>query len=318
MIQNGFERTCKACGLVEGEILDETSYVIRDSDVHDPRGSQYVALGNKTNFVGGLGSFIDYQKSRCLRDGKGRQLPASKQVLFRRLKKNYAKFTRIKDHETEYRIFQTLNKVSMLLDVGDSITENAAYLFRKILKAESSVINHVSLIAFCLFYAIRKSSHHAPITIKEIAEAFRKYGHRVNARLILRDGMEYKHHFVKKSTPKRSEDYLARLLSNVIQHEELDKRLRYKGLSWSMKQYQNYLTRTCWKIMRNLSTWKRGGRSPFILTGAVIYLADRILAKKCGHKAILTQKMVSEATGIAEYSIRDHYVNLLKPFFLKK
>jgi len=27
--------------------------------------------------------------------------------------------------------------------------------------------------------------------------------------------------------------------------------------------------------------------------------------------------MISEATKIAEYSIRDHYVNLLKPIFIK-
>jgi transcription initiation factor TFIIIB Brf1 subunit/transcription initiation factor TFIIB len=71
-------------------------------------------------------------------------------------------------------------------------------------------------------------------------------------------------------------------------------------------------------ILKELPEWQRGGRNPFILTGAIIYLADRLLAKEFGSKNILTQKIISRSTKIAEYSIRDHYVNLLKPIFLKK
>ena len=57
------------------------------------------------------------------------------------------------------------------------------------------------------------------------------------------------------------------------------------------------------------------GRNPFILTGADIYLADKLLAKEYSQKSILTQNFISKATIIAEYSIRDHYVNILKPLF---
>jgi len=65
-----------------------------------------------------------------------------------------------------------------------------------------------------------------------------------------------------------------------------------------------------------LTKWHRGGRNPFILTGAVIYLADKLLSKEFNQKTVLTQKLISDATKIAEYSIRDHYVNLLKPIFI--
>ncbi len=68
--------------------------------------------------------------------------------------------------------------------------------------------------------------------------------------------------------------------------------------------------------MIDLPLWHRGGRNPFILTGAIIYLADKLIAKENKQKSVLTQKVISEATKIAEYSIRDHYVNLLKPLFL--
>ena len=55
-----------------------------------------------------------------------------------------------------------------------------------------------------------------------------------------------------------------------------------------------------------------------ILAGAIIYCADNLLAVKYKQKKVLTQKIISIATNIAEYSIRDHYVSLLKPIFINK
>ena len=278
---------------------------------------QYVALGERTDFVGGLGSFIGYEKSKYLKDKSGKLLPPSEQKLFRRLKKNYAQFLRIKNHETEYRIFNILNKITLYLDLNKNIRNIAAYYYKKILKHEKKVINNISLIAFCIFYAVRKENHNAPITIKEISEAFQNFGHRVNPRLILRDGIKYKHHLNKDTTPHKSEDYIIRLIDNVVNHEHLGNRLSKKGSRWTKIEFRIILTKKCQEILKILTLKHRGGRNPFILTGAIIYLADKLLAKEFNHKAILTQKMISEATEIAEYSIRDHYVNLLKPLFIK-
>ncbi|MFX1394619.1 MAG: hypothetical protein ACFFAH_13720, partial [Promethearchaeota archaeon] len=111
-------------------------------------------------------------------------------------------------------------------------------------------------------------------------------------------------------------DYLTRLIDNVLKHRELEERLLKKGNFWSKKEFQISLTLKCREILKHLTLNYRGGRNPFILTGAIIYLADKLLAKHYKQKAVLTQKIISEATKIAEYSIRDHYVNLLKPLFI--
>ena len=184
------------------------------------------------------------------------------------------------------------------------------------LKNEKKVINNISLIAFCIFYAVRKENHNAPITIKEISNAFQNFGHRVNPRLIIRDGIKYKHLLNDDTTPHKSEDYLIRLVNEVSTHRLLNERLLKKGILCSKELYKNRLTKKCREILNGLPLWQRGGRNPFILTGAIIYLADKLLAKYHNQKAILTQKIISEATNIAEYSIRDHYVNLLKPMFI--
>ena len=119
------------------------------------------------------------------------------------------------------------------------------------------------------------------------------------------------------STPHKSEDYLIRLVDDVMNHGCLKERIEKKGVSFSVIEFKNELTVKCREILRKLPLWHRGGRNPFILTGGIIYLADKLLAKDYNHKSVLTQGIISEATGIAEYSIRDHYVNLLKPLFFE-
>jgi transcription initiation factor TFIIIB Brf1 subunit/transcription initiation factor TFIIB len=318
IIQTSFERICKECGLVHDNFFKESSYIFNKQYTKGNLNKQYVSLGERADFIGGLGSFIDFEKSKYLKDKSGRLLSPNDQKLYRRLKKNYSQFLRIKNHETEYRVFNILNKISTYLNLNKNIRNNAAYFYKKVLRKEEKVINNISLIAFCIFYAARKEFHNAPITINEISKAFQNFGHRVNPRLILRDGIKYKKHLSKISKPHRSEDYLNRLINEVINHEDLENRLIKKGIKWSKQEYQNAIFKKCREVLKNLSSWHRGGRNPFILTGAIIYLADKLLAQEHNQKSILTQALISEATNIAEYSIRDHYVNLLKPIYITK
>jgi len=318
VIINSFERICRDCGLVINNFYKESSYIFNNNNNKNNSSKQFVALGERTDFVGGLGTFIDFENSKYLKDKSGKLLPPIEQKLYRRLKKNYAQFLRIKNHETEYRIFNILNKISIYLNLSKTIRNNAAYYYKKIIKNEPKIINNISLIAFCIFYAARKEFHNAPITINEISNAFQNFGHRVNPRLILRDGIRYKKHISKDTHPHKSEDYLTRLIDAVIKHKDIEERLTKKGTDWKIEDFHNRLIQKCREVLNKLTLWHRGGRNPFILTGAIIYLADKLLASERDQKPILTQKLISEATNIAEYSIRDHYVNLLKPNFIKK
>ena len=318
VMTNSYEITCKDCGLVLDNLYKESSYIFNNINTKSNLNKQYVALGERTDYIGGLGTFIDYENSKYLKDKTGKLLPPDEQKLYRRLKKNYSQFLRIKNHETEYRIFNILNKISIYLNLNKNIRNNAAYYYKKIIKYEESVINNISLIAFCIFYSVRKEYHNAPITINEISNAFQSFGHRVNPRLILRDGIRYKNHLNNDTIPHTSEDYLNRLIDNIINHKDLEMRLAKKGSVWSKEDYKCRLTSKCRSILASLNKWERGGRNPFILTGAIIYLADKLLSKEINQKTILTQKLISLATNIAEYSIRDHYVNLLKPIFIQK
>ena len=92
--------------------------------------------------------------------------------------------------------------------------------------------------------------------------------------------------------------------------------LQYVSRFYAAKYAQEVifdLRNDIYEILQKLSSWERKGRNPFILTASVIYLAEKLLAKELNHKSVFTQELISKATNIAEYSIRDHYVKVLKP-----
>lgn len=310
------ELVCSECGIVIDEIFVDSSYIISAKNTSQLRNSQYVQPGNQIEKSNCLGSFIGYRNPTIMLDSKNIPVPPKNQELYKRLKNKYDVRFRIKNYETESRILKILQDISQILKLNQNVTKNAAYFYKKIRKNEAAIKNHVSLIAFCIFYSIRIENRNAPITLIEIARVFQSLGHHVTPQLILKNGSFYKKHIKYAAIPKKSEDYLERLISSIITHPDLFLRIKKKTKLKSLEHYKSLLQSITLELLTKLSEKVRGGRNPFILMGALIYCADKLLAKRISAKAVLTQKIASEATGIAEYSIRDHYVTLLKSLFI--
>lgn len=313
-MESAGDRVCRACGLVEGPVYTSGLYQIAKDTISNSSARQFVSLGKKIDSVDGLGSYIDRKDTYFFHDHNNRPICPDMQAQFRRLKKVYDFKVRIKHKETTYRIFNSLNTICGGLELPKEIQEYAAYLYRKIKKNEDEIKNHVCLIAFCLFIAIRKNNRNAPVNIQEIANTFQDYGHRVTPRLILRNGMLYKKYIQSEVRPHVSEDYFSRLIDGVGKMENIESRLRKKGFKCSVEDYVVQLRKALQFLAKKFTMKHRRGRNPFILAGAMIYAADKILAKRLNKSPVLTQKLASIATGIAEYSIRDHYIAAIKPF----
>ena len=83
----------------------------------------------------------------------------------------------------------------------------------------------------------------------------------------------------------------------------------------SEERYLLELEKLCFNILDKLSfQWKKYQFNPFFYAGSIIYLADIILAAKNGHNHILTQKIISQFTGIKESTLRNIYIKYLKQF----
>jgi transcription initiation factor TFIIIB Brf1 subunit/transcription initiation factor TFIIB len=298
-------------------VIDEqfcrSSYqLFENSTTQFNQGRQFVSLGKTLEKVGTLGSYIDYCDKRSnFADISGKPLQSSGQELFSRLKTKYSKFARVKNQETDYRIMNILADVIQILNLSQIVRKDAAYYFRKIKSTNKVIRNNISLIAFCIFFAVRNQNHNAPITINDISYAFQQLGHRVNPRLIIRDGILYKK-IIYRPKPHISENYVNRLVECVVNSPAIIHRLHKKVPSCSIRTYRLMLYNQTLAILRKIDVYQRGGRNPFIFAGAAIYCADKLLSLKNNTKSVLTQKLASNAMNIAEYSIRDHYVSVFK------
>ncbi len=310
------ELVCSECGIILDQLYVDSSYVISARTINQLRNSQFVQPGNRIEKSNCLGSFIGYRNPNIMMDSKNNPLPPKSQELYKRLKYKYDVRFRIKNYETESRILKILQDIAQVLKLNQNVVKNAAYFYKKICKNEQSIKNHVSLMAFCLFFSIRIENRNAPITLIELATVFQSLGHHVTPQLILKNGVFYKKHINCSAIPKKSEDYFERLISSIVNYPNLISRIKKKTKLKSLEQYKALLQTTTMELLTKSSERIRGGRNPFILMGALIYCSDKLLAKRMSVKAVLTQKIASDAMGIAEYSIRDHYVTLLKSLYI--
>ncbi len=319
IIQNLHENVCRECGLVTSGLLLKDSYQyneIKNTDMS--AGDQFVSIGKTIDNVCTLGSHIDYYSSNAFFDYKHKILPSKQQRKFKKLKKQYSLPIKIKNHETDYRILKILSRITLYMKLSDNVKNRAAYFYQSIKKRAERIRNHVSLIAFCVYYASREYSKNAPISIKEICNVFTIMGHRINPKLIIRDSINYKCLIFtnkKNNQPHKSEDYINRFIDSIVNSSEINERMKKKGCFWSKEEYKRKLESKCNLTLKRLKSNVRRARNPFILAGAVVYCADKLIARENKTKTILTQKTASNAMQIAEYSIRDHYVKVLKPIF---
>jgi transcription initiation factor TFIIIB Brf1 subunit/transcription initiation factor TFIIB len=298
---------CAECGLVLSREYVQPTYQMgmRPKD-NSPDASVYVSLGNRMHIVDGLGSYIGYHKDRYFQDSQGQALSGRMQKKFKRLKTIYSTRIRIGKNEAKYRALRTLNHVSKLLMLNEQVRDRTAYLYKKVVsESPQRVSNNILLIAVCLLMAVREFKDEAPITLDEIADVFEKCGHRVNVRAIVREALRLKSLTGYSPQIRRPEDYIPRVISMLLNDSKVVSKIQARG--WTIKEYESTLRNKVVEVLNMIPASKRGGRNPFIFTVSAAYASDRVIAVQHNRRAVLTQKLASNATKVAEYSIRDHF-----------
>lgn len=298
---------CAECGLVITREYVLPTYQMGEERYGDtPDASVYVSLGNRMHIVDGLGSYIGFHKDKYFQDAHGQALSARAQRKFKRLKTIYSTRVRIGKNEAKYRALRTLNHVSKLLMLNEQVRDRTAYLYKKVTSETAGCVgNNILLIAVCLLMAVREYGDEAPITLDEIADVFEKCGHRVNVRAMVREALRLKSVTGYAPEIRKPRDYVPRVLSMLINNTRVSSKVKSRG--WDLKSYENALREKIVMILDTIPSSKRGGRNPFIFTVSVAYASDRLIAYQNGKSPVLTQKLTSTATEVAEYSIRDHF-----------
>lgn len=315
LIKTRGELVCSNCGAVADIIF------ITETNTSQISWDHEMSPGKRVHIVDGLGSYIGYHNDGFFHDGKGTTLSSQNQYKFRKLKRKYNLRIKIGNHETDYRSLMSLNRVIGYLDLSDTVRKRAAYLYKIVTHAEQNkkiekISNHIVLVALCLMVAIRESASNAPIRLSEIVNIFRDLGHRVSGKSIIKLAQTLPSELDVSLKIRKSEDYLLRIASSIIQNIDVVNRL--KELNITCKDYENKLTQLSREILSDINLKTRGGRNPYIFAVSVVYCADRLVGKLNGHKQILTQKALADICEVAEYSIRDHHRTVLKEKLMEK
>lgn len=307
------EYVCSECGLVLHRHYVMPSYVMNNEKTSSRKlGKPFMNLGERLHIVDGLGSYMDYHRSYFFHDIGGGSLSPKKQKLFRRLKYRYDLNTRMYKRQADYRAFKTLNHVAGTLDLSDKIRNRAAYYYRKTTrKMKGSITNRILIMALSVLLSIREYGRNAPLTLKEISNAFSQLGHKISEKMILKAALRFRSKVGFTPNVRKSEEYICRIISEVIESPETRSRLAEGKID--PEKYKEKLEKKAFEILHSIPSHLRGGRNPYIFAAATIYTADQKLARETGNMYILTQKIIAEITKVAEYSIRDHFCSLLKP-----
>jgi len=297
---------CSECGLAISRKYVDPTYQMGERKRSDaPDATMYVSLGNRMHIVDGLGSYIWFHRDWYFRDAHGHSLSAASQKRFKRLKSIYSTQVRIGASEAKYRALRTLNHVSKLLMLNEQVRDRTAYLYKKVVSESPKVTNNILLMAVCLLMAVREFKDGAPITLEEIADVFEKCGHRVSVRSIVREALRLKSMIGYAPQIRKPRDYVPRVLSMLMNNQRVIGKVKLRG--WDSKAYESALRDRIFEVLEAIPASKRGGRNPFIFTVSAAYAGDRLIANEYGKRAVLTQKLASIATQVAEYSIRDHF-----------
>ena len=245
-------------------------------------------------------------------DGQGRKLSAIQQ----------AKYTYLHFRDLQFRDYgrdpgiHCLNRLRGILwqlPLTLPVRDMALNFASRILKTQV-VLNAVTMLAACVLQAARKTAP-GGLTLQQCIQMFAANGHRVNTHLVRKAWEEYRA-VLGISPAINPSHYLERVMAGVASIDGLWTRVQSKtdhlipGPYASLAEYLTMLRTEVWKVFKAIPP---SGIHPLNMMVAITFCADKTLAAAGGYPSILTQALMEHATGVKSYSIRDIYVNRLKP-----
>lgn len=276
--QESGEVVCSSCGLVLSDRAAEARAEWRDFGAESAKKVRTGARMSLARHDMGLATVI----GRTDRDASGSALATDARYAINRLRMwDY----RIQQHTSLDRnlrtAFDELNKLKPKLGMSDAMVEKAAYIYRKVQEKRMTRGRSVSaVLAACIYLACRELD--TPITLRDISaisNVKRKDVSR-NYRLIVRE--------LDSRVPLIDP---MKCIVKVANKAQLSERVRRRAIS----------------IMDELAkTDMRAGKGPMCFAATVLYMSCR----EDGNG--VTQKVIAEAAGVTEVTIRNRMRDLKK------
>lgn len=311
LVQTFSDIVCSRCGLVQHQVFVEPSFTLTEC-TETPPGSVFVAQGNRPNIVDDLGSFIGHYRSRKLKDADGHYLSSSNQEDFQRQKKINDLDIHTQGKKREYRALCMLNALIGVLEISCSIRNDAAVLFNKTHNQLEGQVYIAEMIAGAVYISIRTSQGET-IQLKDLLRACENVNLHVRANKVLQAAALIRKLTGRQIRVPKPFDYFEKILNKVIYDRRFSERL--EKYIFPMEQYSVLLRDYATRLFNQIEKLDRGGRNPYVTACAAFAGADILVASvKCDKKTgFISQRLLAGITGVAEFTLRDHYLKIIKP-----
>ncbi len=284
IVDAGDEMVCSSCGMVS------TKEVIEKSEERTPQAIDY------TNHS--LGSYLgplEYGYEEIFSKG----LSSSPSTF------KYLKIISDFSHKEEAGVYNCAKLVERVCEklvlpaavVGESVTIARSVMD---LRRGHGEITIAAISAFSVINACKRLRV-TSVGLREIVEAHRNLGYRVKASVINEISIDSP----IRTKPRRAEEYLANVLVRL--------RMAMEGSDGFEPGYFGSLHEAARTALESVEGPARGGHNPRALAATAVYAGEIALARKEARKKFLSQKEIAACIGVAEYTIREQFVEIFRP-----
>ena len=313
LIQTPTHNVCPSCGLVQGQKFVEGTYISIDSA--KSFGNQFVDIINKPSLSnGGSGSFIDFYGNWNLTDFSGKTINQGKFFRYARLKKMNDYYSQSKGHLKLFRALHLINRIHGILDLPQNMKDEISKLYRNCYQKLPSHYRIPIVVAACFYLSTKLLNYN--LLLKDIVNVCQRLELNVKGKTLITAASEIKKILRLPIRATRPEEYLEKAILSLTNNSVLREKL--KLLHIGINEYTVQIRSECANIIKLVDNERRGGRNPFILAAACVAGSDTVISSKIGKKrGIATQKIVAESCNIPEYTLREHYIKIIKPIIKK-
>ncbi|HLI45889.1 MAG TPA: TFIIB-type zinc ribbon-containing protein [Geobacterales bacterium] len=257
-----------------------------------------------------LGSILSPSNYGIYKDYENEPIDAEKQSSIHQLKKLD---DRLKAFEASTLISPNLlNNMSQIANELN-LSRMAFYFALKLylksigfLKKNGLRYTTPTVSAATLLVTSRMFSYDKILSLDEVAELYAKHGHRIKKGKIAWCASLISKKVVNKQFTQRYliKMYLNRIIKILKNNSDIDSILNSRNID--KVTYFISLSDKAAEILDKISDIKLQGKSSLIFAAAIIYAADKEIAKTQGFRPILTHAILEKIAGIPEFSLREH------------
>ncbi len=283
-------RICADCGLVQGDdAFISTDDWFPNHEIKNPlhlgfKGTTFRPVDSKS-------------KTGSHRDNK-----------FYKLKRIQATVS-TSENESDYRTIKIINKILNKLSFPRKYREFVIMKYHQFRRRyRKKKINTVTLSVMAMLQVIEENHNLVPLTWREVINAYKEEGHKINNRIVLKAFISTKRK-VKILPSQKSVNYLRRIITKLQEQERLINEIK-KKLEIYPTKYFLILEKDAKKILEDLPDQLKIGKRPFILAIAAVHVASEYICLERLSRNILKYTRLGRIFNVSYYTIREHAIQI--------